>query len=76
MSEHIEYDQPCPGLDDSGNEVTCNQRVSMTTEDAIKTQRYIVKMSYRRKGKPLKEMTPAELLDEYMIVHWATKVTP
>ena len=66
----IYYDQPAPGLDNDGNEVTCNQRVCMTREDVVKHQRWVMKQVGTSLGKRI-DLSPERLFDEYMIVNWA-----
>lgn len=78
----IVYDQPVPGLDELGNEIICNQQVSVTREDAILIQRRAYKkLLEKRKEQHLIKQgqkfcvydIPAQmLLDEYTLVHWAS----
>jgi len=69
----IIYNEPYPGLDEAGNEVTCNRQVAVTREDAIKIERYVLKHLFEKRGS--KEVAtnspPDHLLGEYIVIHWA-----
>jgi len=69
----IIYDQPVPGLDEHGNEVTCNQQVAVTREDAVKIQRYAFKQLLEQRGSEygVAGITKQHLFEEYVTVHWA-----
>lgn len=74
----IVYDEPCPGLDEQGNEVTCNCQVSVTTEEAIKIQRWVVSKVLAKRGlhhievvNELMRIHTNNLLKDYIAVHWA-----
>lgn len=62
----VEWDEPFPGLNADGQEVTVNQRISMTAEDAIKAMRKV----YQKHGKGCR-MSDEHLLNEFITVHWA-----
>ena len=66
----IIYDEPWPGLSQDGKDVTCNKQIHVTARDAIMIQR----KCYQR-HKKLQKLTDDELLDEFMVVHWAKEVT-
>lgn len=66
----IYYNQPVPGLDEDNNEITCNQQVGVTIEDAIMIQRYVCKMSSAARLRKYKELTREQLLTEYEVVHY------
>jgi hypothetical protein len=59
------HDEPCPGLDEHGNEVTCNRTICVTKADAIKIQRGVVAKRF-----PTTFLEPAKLLADYITVHW------
>lgn len=69
------YDEPCPGLDEAGNEVTCNRQVHVTNEDAIKMQRYVFKLLLKKRGSvyTATSISPKHLLEEYVVVNWASE---
>ena len=66
----IIYDEPWPGLSQDGKDVTCNKQIRVKTQDAIRIQR----KAYQH-CKNLQKLTDDELLDEFMVVHWAEEVT-
>ena len=69
----IIYDEPAPGLDEAGNEVTCNRQVSVTNEDAIKIQRYTLAQLFTKRGSKeiVTNVPPDVLVEDYIVVHWA-----
>jgi hypothetical protein len=75
----ISYDEPVPGFDERGNEVICNRTVSVTKEDAISIQRYVIREV--AKSKWLEEfnvldMHPNNLLADYVAIHCAINEEP
>ena len=67
----LAYDIPVPGLNEYGHEVTCNQQIIITEEDAIKLSRYA---QYQKLGV-VPSKTDKELLDDYIVIHWAYPIT-
>lgn len=68
--KYVEWGEPRPGLEPDGDETTCHLICRMTVEDAIKVQRNTHEhYRYRADWKPL---TAEELLEEFMVVNWAT----
>jgi hypothetical protein len=66
LLRNVSYVQPAPGLDADGNPVACCEHVVMSEHDAICAMRFYYNTT--RPGNPL---TPEQLLDEFMILHWA-----
>lgn len=66
------YDQPVPGLDEAGQEVTCNERVIISERDAIRSMRYVV--SVQRGFDYAVGMSEKMLLKDFICVHWASQV--
>ena len=64
------YDEPWPGLDKDGNEVTCNRQIGVTEEDAIAFSRYIDRQ-HREKGYKGPILSEQQLLEEFIISNWA-----
>ena len=62
----IAYDEPVPGLDADGKEVTCNRQVVMSEEDAIAHQRYVASKHPKKRV-----LTDEEHLADFIVVHWA-----
>lgn len=61
------YQEPWTGKDADGSEVTVAVQISMTVDDCIKLYRAQV-------GEAADGLTDADLLTEFIIVHWATEV--
>jgi hypothetical protein len=69
MTKYIYY-EPVPGINEDGEEVTCDRGVTMTEESAINHQRWVDK---QYKGD--RQLTDQQLLDEFIVVNWAEKVS-
>lgn len=66
MVDMIIYNEPVPGIDPQGQVMTANRKIVMTNRDAIAVQRGVVTA---RKG--VCDWSDEDLLDEFMIIHWA-----
>lgn len=63
------YQEPWAGKNADGTEATVAVLISMTVDDCIKLYRAQV-------GEAADGLTNADLLTEFIIVHWATEVGP
>jgi hypothetical protein len=70
MSQYVEWSDPYPGLDENGVDVTVPVTLRMLATDAVKYQHKCHDMmKHHGKWKPLSNL---ELLDEFIVIHWAT----
>ena len=66
-SWEILYAEPIPGVKRDGSEVVCSRVVTISVMDAIDHQRYV-----NLQMKPKSSLMARDLLDEFIIVNWAT----
>lgn len=65
----IEYVDPWPGRNKDGSPVTCTHITRLTEEDAVKVSRENV---YRKHPEFALALTDKSLLDDFIVVNWAT----
>ncbi|MGL5936228.1 MAG: hypothetical protein ACRCZI_11480 [Cetobacterium sp.] len=70
---YYEYDEPVPGVDAEGQAVTCTRTVRMSELDIINSMRAYLKERY---PEYLPQATDEVLLNDFIVAHWARKVTP
>ena len=69
MDEWLEFLEPAPGLSEGGCEITVSRRIRVTVEDAIAQQRFVV-----RSVRPGYIASPEQLLNDFMVTHYAYRV--
>lgn len=64
----VMYAEPAQGLREDGEEATCDREITMTVDHAIMHARYC---GMRLRPEVCKRLSDMELLEEFIIVHWA-----
>lgn len=67
--KYYAYDEPVPGMKLLGTPTTCNRTIVMEEQDIIDMMRLLYKTR-----KPHLKLKAHQLLDEFIVVHYARRV--